>query len=139
MRMLYKLMELSGRGKDAPFIEGAFMSKINGKYYLQYAAPATEVPTYGNGVYIGETPMGPFVYQQHNPMSSKLGGFITDAGHGSTIQDAYGNWWHAASMRISVNASFERRVGLFPAGVDEDGILYCNQNYADWPLRHRAG
>lgn len=139
MRMLYKLMELSGRGKDAPFIEGAFMSKINGKYYLQYAAPATEVPTYGNGVYIGENPMGPFVYQQHNPMSSKPGGFITGAGHGSTIQDAYGNWWHAASMRISVNASFERRVGLFPAGVDEDGILYCNQNYADWPLQLPQG
>lgn len=134
MKLLYKMMELSGRGKDAPFIEGAFMNKINGKYYLQYAAPATEVPTYSDGVYIGATPLGPFTYQKHNPISSKPGGFITGAGHGSTIQDKYGNWWHTSTMRISVNASFERRVGLFPAGVDKDGILFCNQNYADWPL-----
>ena len=37
-------------------------------------------------------------------------------------------------MVISVNAKFERRVGLFPAGIDEDGVLFCNQNFADWPL-----
>ena len=135
MKMLYFMMALSGRSENDPFVEGAFMNKIGGKYYLQYAAPATEVSTYSNGVYIGESPLGPFTFQQHNPMSSKPGGFITGAGHGSTIQDAYGNWWHAATMRISVNAGFERRVGLFPAGVDKDGVLFCNQNYADWPLR----
>lgn len=135
MKVLFFMMALSGRGTNAPFIEGAFMNKIGGKYYLQYAAPGTEVNTYGDGVYIGDTPLGPFTYQRHNPISSKPGGFITGAGHGSTIQDAYGNWWHASTMRISVNANYERRVGLFPAGVDEGGILFCNQNYADWPLR----
>ena len=36
-------------------------------------------------------------------------------------------------MRISVNYDFERRVGLFPAGFDKDGVLYCNQNFADYP------
>ncbi|MFV8272902.1 hypothetical protein ACKXF4_07035 [Faecalibacterium prausnitzii] len=46
------------------------------------------------------------------------------AGHGSTIADTYGNWWHASTMRISVNYDFERRVGLFPAGFDKDGALY---------------
>lgn len=139
MRALFFMMALSGRGANAPFIEGAFMNKIGGKYYLQYAAPGTELSTYGDGVYIGETPLGPFTYQRHNPFSSKPGGFITGAGHGSTIQDKYGNWWHASTMRISVNANFERRVGLFPAGVDEDGILFCNQNYADWPLNVPQG
>ena len=32
-----------------------------------------------------------------------------------------------------MNQSFERRLGLWPAGVDEDGILYCNQYFADYP------
>ena len=38
-------------------------------------------------------------------------------------------------MRVSVNFDFERRVGLFPAGFDKDGVLYCNQNFADYPHR----
>lgn len=42
-------------------------------------------------------------------------------------------------MRISVNYDFERRVGLFPAGFDKDGVLYCNQNFADYPQRIPAG
>ena len=37
-------------------------------------------------------------------------------------------------MRVSVNHDMERRVGLFPAGVDADGVLFCNQNFADYPL-----
>lgn len=138
--LLYLMMRLSGHGgKDQPFIEGAFMNKWNGRYYLQYAAPATELATYGDGVYVGGHPLGPFTYQQHNPVSFKPGGFITGAGHGSTISDQYGNLWHASTMRISVNANFERRVGLFPAGIDEDGIFFCNQNFGDYPLEIPAG
>lgn len=133
IRIYNFLMRLNGSW-DKPFIEGAFMNKWNGKYYLQYAAPATEIDTYADGVYIGNSPLGPFTYQAHNPFSVKTGGFINGAGHGSTIEDAYGNLWHAATMRISINASFERRIGLFPAGLDKDGNLFCNQSFADYPL-----
>lgn len=116
-----------------PYIEGVFMSKLGGKYYLQYACPGTQYNTYADGVYISDKPLGPFTLQTSNPFSSKPGGFITGAGHGSTIADIYGNLWHASTMRISVNHDFERRIGLFPAGIDKDGILYCNQNFADYP------
>lgn len=109
------------------------MTKYQGKYYLQYAAPGTECNVYADGVYVSNRPLGPFVYQAHNPFSSKPGGFITAAGHGSTIRDKAGNWWHASTMRISINESFERRIGLFPCGFDGDGILYCDQNFADYP------
>lgn len=122
-----------------PYIEGAFMTKHNGKYYLQYACPGTEFNTYADGVYVGETPLGPFELQKSNPFSAKPGGFAAGSGHGSTIADKYGNYWHAATMRISVNHSFERRVGLFPAGFDKDGVLYCNQNFADYPFRIPEG
>ncbi len=122
-----------------PYIEGAFMTKHDGKYYLQYACPGTQYNTYADGVYVGEHPLGPFTLQRSNPYSSKPGGFITGAGHGSTIQDAYGNFWHASTMRISINHDFERRIGLFPAGFDRDGILYCNQNFADYPHEIPAG
>lgn len=77
-------MKLSGRdGNKYHCFEGAYMAKLNGKYYLQYAAPATELLGYGNGVYVGEHSMGPFTYQTHNPFSLKTGGFARGAGHGS--------------------------------------------------------
>lgn len=118
-----------------PYIEGAFMTKHNGRYYLQYACPGTQYNTYSDGVYVGESPLGPFYLQKSNPFSSKPGGFITAAGHGSTIADKYCNYWHVSTMRISINHDFERRVGLFPAGIDDDGILFCNQNFADYPTK----
>ncbi|WP_243076268.1 family 43 glycosylhydrolase [Microbacterium sp. SS28] len=117
-----------------PFIEGAWLTKHGGTYYLQYAAPATELNTYADGYYTGPSPLGPFTYSADSPFSAKPGGFITGAGHGSTFQDSHGNWWHASTMRVSVNHTYERRVGLFPAGFDEDGTLFCNQNFADYPM-----
>ena len=36
-------------------------------------------------------------------------------------------------MCVGVNQNFERRLGLWPAGVDGDGILFCNQYFADSP------
>lgn len=122
-----------------PYIEGAFMTKHGGRYYLQYACPGTQYNTYADGVYVGESPLGPFVRQASNPFSAVPGGFATGAGHGSTIADQFGNFWHASTMRISVNHDFERRVGLFPAGFDEDGVLLCNQNFACYPRRVPQG
>ncbi|MEU5314070.1 family 43 glycosylhydrolase [Streptomyces sp. NPDC021562] len=117
-----------------PYIEGAWMTEREGTYYLQYAAPGTQFNTYADGYCTASSPLGPFTYSPDSPFSSKPGGFITGAGHGSTFQDRHGNWWHAATMRITVNDVFERRVGLFPAGFDDDGVLFCNQNFADYPM-----
>ena len=132
---LMKHVEPLVNPKHKPYIEGAFMNRFNGRYYFQYAAPGTEINTYADGVYVSDKgPMEGFEYQTHNPYSFVPSGFITGAGHGSTIADKYGNLWHMATMRISVNQSFERRIGLFPAGVDKDGILFCNQNFAAYPI-----
>lgn len=120
--------------KGRPYMEGAFMNKWNGKYYLQYAAPGTELSVYGDGYYVSDKPLGPFKFMANTPFSLKPSGFITGAGHGSTINDKDGNIIHVSTMRISKNQNFERRLGLFPSGLDEDGLLYCNQNFADYPI-----
>lgn len=116
-----------------PFIEGSWMTKHNGTYYLQYGAPGTEFSGYGDGVYTSKHPLGPFTYQEHNPFSYKPGGFIRGAGHGATFQDLNGDWWHVSTMVINVKNNFERRIGLWPAGFDGDGILYTDQAYGDYP------
>jgi hypothetical protein len=125
---------IRGMFTNRPYIEGAWMDKYEGRYYLQYAAPGTQYNTYSDGVYVGESPLGPFHLADNNPYSYKPGGFLPGAGHGSTMQDMAGQWWHTSTMRISVNHDFERRVGLWPAGIDEDGELFCNQRYGDWPM-----
>ena len=42
-------------------------------------------------------------------------------------------------MSISMHHLFERRIGLFPAGFDEEGNMFCNQNFADYPLEIPEG
>jgi xylan 1,4-beta-xylosidase len=116
-----------------PFIEGAWMNKYGGKYYLQYGAPGTEMSGYGDGVYVGDHPLGPFVYQSFNPFSYKPGGFARGAGHGSTYQDLYGSWWHVSTLVVNMKNNFERRIGIWPAGFDRDGILYANTRFGDYP------
>lgn len=125
---------IRGMFTDRPYIEGPWMDKYQGKYYLQYAFAGTQYNTYGDGVYVSDQPLGPFVPAENNPYSYKPGGFLPGAGHGSTMWDRAGNLWHTATMRISVNHDFERRVGIFPAGFDADGELFCNQRYGDWPM-----
>lgn len=116
-----------------PFTEGAFMTKHNNKYYLQYGAPGTEFSGYADGVYVSSNPLGPFEYQSHNPFSYKPGGFARGAGHGATYQDNNDDYWHVSTIVISTKNNFERRIGIWPAGFDEDGIMYSNTAYGDYP------
>ncbi len=113
--------------------EGAWMTKHNNRYYLQYAAPGTEYRTYADGVYTSDSPLGPFEYETYSPFSYKPGGFAGGAGHGSTFRDKYGNYWHIATMSISIRHIFERRLGLFPAAFDNDGVLQTFTAFGDYP------
>ena len=115
------------------YIEGAWMTKHNGRYYMQYGAPGTEFNVYGDGVYVADSPLGPYEYQKHNPVSYKPGGFMNGAGHGSTVLDLDGNYWHFATMSLSAIVNWERRICLYPAFFDEDGIMYCDNEYGDYP------
>jgi xylan 1,4-beta-xylosidase len=113
--------------------EGAWMTKFNGRYYLQYASPGTEFKVYADGVYTSDSPLGPYKYETYSPFSYKPGGFIGGAGHSSTFTDKFGNYWHIATMTISKRHMFERRLGLFPARFDNDGVLRTFTAFGDYP------
>ncbi|MCW0483743.1 family 43 glycosylhydrolase [Gaoshiqia sediminis] len=116
-----------------PFIEGPWMVKHNGMYYLEYGAPGTQWNVYADGVYTSKNPLGPFEYAPYNPISYKPGGFLKGSGHGSTVKDNNDNYWHFSTMAISVNYKFERRIAMYPAGFEEDGQMYVNTAYGDYP------
>lgn len=116
-----------------PFIEGAWMTKHDDRYYLQYGAPGTEYNVYANGVYIADAPLGPFTYAPYNLIAYKPGGFMTGAGHGNTFRDHHGNYWNTGTAWIGINWNFERRIVMHPAGFDSDGQMYVNTRFGDFP------
>ena len=125
--------ENHGDTKIKAYIEGPWLTKHDEKYYMQYAAPGTEFNVYGDGVYVADTPLGPYSYQAHNPVCYKPGGFMNGAGHGSTVEGPGGQFWHYGTMSLSATVNWERRICAFPTFFDEDGIMYCNNEYGDYP------
>lgn len=119
--------------KVKPFMEGAWMNEVDDRYYLQYGAPGTEENVYATGVYTASSPLGPFEYADYNPVGYKPGGFVTGAGHGSTFQDAHGNYWNTGTAWVGVNWPFERRVVMFPAGFDRQ--MWIDTRFGDFPHR----
>ena len=115
------------------YIEGPWLTKHNGRYYMQYAAPGTQFNVYGDGVYVGKSPLGPFQYAAHNPFCYKPGGFATGAGHGSTVCGPGGIYWHFGTIHLSINYKFERRLCMFPTFFDEDGVMYSDTYFGDYP------
>ncbi len=119
-----------------PFMEGAHMTKHNGKYYLQYGAPGTEFSGYADGVAVADNPLGSptgWFADQSDPLSIKVGGYVRGAGHGATFQDNNKNYWHVSTTVISVKNTFERRIGIWPAGFDKDDLMWCNTAFGDYP------
>ncbi|MDB4888818.1 MAG: coagulation factor 5/8 type domain protein [Gemmatimonadetes bacterium] len=116
-----------------PFVEGSWMTKHNGTYYLQYAAPGTVWKSYADGVYTSRSPTSGFTYAPYSPFSYKPGGFVGSAGHSGEFRDKQGNYWRVTTMDISVLQKFERRIGIFPSGFDADGVMRTNTYLGDYP------
>jgi hypothetical protein len=119
--------------EEAPWIEGPWMTKFSGKYYLQYVAVGVEFVTYADGIYVSDNPLGPFKYSPHNPFTIKANGFVTGTGHSCTFQDKKGNYWHMVTMVSSYAGRGRNQLGLFPAAFDADGVLHCNTEFGDYP------
>lgn len=124
---------LANGNPTKPYIEGAWMTKHGGKYYLQYGAPGTEFNAYANGTYVADSPMGPFSYGPYNPVAYKPGGFVIGAGHGSTFQDNHGNYWNSGTPWVGYNWTFERRIAIFPTKFYPDGQMASSMRFGDYP------
>lgn len=117
-----------------PSLEGAWVNKINGRYYLTYATPGTEFSTYCDGVAVSDSPTGPFENCDNSPTVFKSTGFMRGAGHGCLFEDKNGKLWKMDTTSVSVNHMFERRLALFPAKISGNGRLYTNTLRGDYPM-----
>ncbi|MDX1642322.1 MAG: family 43 glycosylhydrolase [Balneolaceae bacterium] len=119
--------------EDYPWIEGPWVLKHEGKYYLQYAAIGLEFRSYSHGVYVADNPMGPFEYSPHNPLTFKTTGFAQGAGHGSTFRDKNGQLWTICMIPSYYGGRGGAEMALFPTAIDEDGVMYSNTAFGDYP------
>lgn len=120
--------------EEYPWVEGPWMVKHKGKYYLTYATIGLEFRSYATGVYVSDSPLGPFKYQPDNPLAFKTTGFMVGAGHGSTFHDKNGELWTICmvpSFYGSGRGSSE--LALFPTAVDADGVMHADTSFGDYP------
>ena len=106
------------------WIEGAWMLKRGGKYYLSYSAAGTENRTYAMGCYVGASPLGPFAPQKRNPILRTTDGLITGPAHGCVVAGLEDKLWAFYTVRAGVVHSFERRLGMDRAEIDANGELF---------------
>lgn len=114
----------SNQNKRLSYIEGAWMIKLRGRYYLTYSAPNTEYRTYAMGVYVSDSPLSGFTYAQRNPITGGLHGLIQGPGHGSIVEGPGRTLWAFYTCMVCYTHRFERRIGLDPAGIDGNGDLF---------------
>ncbi|HEX4140932.1 MAG TPA: family 43 glycosylhydrolase, partial [Candidatus Methylacidiphilales bacterium] len=105
-------------------LEGPWMNKINGRYYLQYSANGTEHTNYAVGCYTGEQPLGPFTYQKRNPILISRGGLVNGTAHHSVVEGPNGTFWCFYTTLVGIDYRFERRIGMDPVGFDENGEMF---------------
>lgn len=128
-----------GKSKQAPTQEGTWLTKYNGRYYMQDSTPDTSCPWYSDVVYESDKILGPYHLADYAPASMKVGGFINSTGHSCVFQDRYGNYWRVTTMWVGAFTGFERRLGLFPVGFDAKGRMFTQTTLGDYPMVMPAG
>jgi xylan 1,4-beta-xylosidase len=107
-----------------PVIEGPWMTKFQGRYYLQYSGCGTEFTNYAVGCYIGETPLGPFTYQKRNPILIHRGGLVNGCGHHSVVQGPGDTLWCFYTTLVGIGNGADRRIAMDPVGFDANGEMF---------------
>jgi len=105
------------------WIEGSWMLKRNGRYYLTYSAAGTQWRTYAMGCFVGSSPLGPFTPQKRNPILRTTDGLVTGSAHGSIVTGPENQLWAFYTIRAGVVYAHERRIGMDRAEIDANGEL----------------
>ena len=104
------------------WIEGPWVIKHNGKYYIEYSASGTQWKTYAEGYYTAKSPLGPYRYAGNNPLLRKTEGLVTGTAHGSIVKGPDDNWWQVYTIVLS-NPPGGRRIGMDRVVFDRKGNM----------------
>ncbi len=117
---------------DVAWVEGPWLEKHEGTYYLEYSASGTQWKTYAEGYYTAPSPLGPFTYAPNNPLLRKTDGLVTGTAHGSIVEGPDQHLWQFYTIVLS-NPPGGRRVGMDPVAFDEAGHMsVCISDTPRW-------
>ncbi len=116
------------------WIEGQWMYKRNGRYYLIYATSGTEYTNYCMAAYISDDgPLSGFRIQKHNPITLSHSKLISGAGHGCVVDGPGDTIWAFYTISVACTHIYERLVGMDLLAINEDGELYAPHGITDTP------
>lgn len=118
--------ERYGEANEYPgvaWIEGPWVIKRNGIYYLEYSASGTQWKSYAEGYYTATSPLGPYSYAPNNPLLLKTEGLVTGTAHGSIVKGPDGELYQFYTTVLS-NPPGGRRIGMDKVRFDDDGLMY---------------
>ena len=121
------------------WLEGAWMLKHRGTYYLTYAAAGTQYRSYAMGCYTSKSPTGPFTPQKRNPILLSRDGLISGTAHGCVVEGPENGLWCFYTIRAGVVHWFERRLGMDRAFIDQNGELGIGSASSTPQRFHQAG
>ena len=108
----------------AGWVEGSWMLKRDGNYFLTYSAAGTQNRTYAMGCYTAPSPLGPFAPQKRNPFFRS----IRWLGHRHRARlhrcRAGGPAMDVLYDPGGVVHGFERRLGMDRVEMDANGELF---------------
>ena len=126
------IVNKGSRPERKPYwIEGPHMYKINGTYYLMCAEGGTNFGEWHSEVvFKGESPFGPFVSFEGNPILTQVGmdpsrpDRVECAGHADLVKDGDGQWWAVFLADRPYRDNFEnlgRETFMLPVNWTADG------------------
>lgn len=107
------------------WLEGGWMYKRDGIYYLVYCAPGTEYSSYSLGAYRSREPLSGFVCQSNNPFltNQNSGKLVRGCGHGCVVDAPDGAVWAFYTISVGQKHRLERMVGMDRLYIDGNGEL----------------
>ena len=104
--------------------EGPFMLKHKNTYYLMYSGSGANGPEYAIGYATGQSPLGPFVKYENNPIA-KQGNGVYGPGHHCVIEGPNGKLWMVYHQQNSEKVGWDRFIAIDPVWFDEEGLLHA--------------
>ena len=103
--------------------EGPWMLKHGGLYYLLYSGTGANSLDYAIGYATSESPMGPFVKHEGNPIVQRNDRAL-GPGHGCVVEDAEGRLWSVYHQQKDDTQPWNRFICIDPLWFDDQGVLH---------------
>ena len=108
--------------------EGAAVIKHNNKYYLTYSGNGYTSKLYGIGYAVSDSPEGPWVKSQRNPIFQNPGGKLSGSGHHAIFKDKAGKLKIVFHSHRS-DKNIHPRIMHITDAEFKDGELYISEDF----------